>query len=309
MKALVLDAPHALRFDTLPDPVVPGGSVLVRVHATGISEDDVKKYQCSRADILDPLVLGDEIAGSLVGGARDGTRVVINPMLTCGECSACMSGRTNLCPELTWVSTPANSGGLAEFVMVPCSNIIQLPDSVPFTTACLIDPLARGWHLARMSRRAFPRGREALVIGQGAIGVGAKLALQAQGIENVLMVDETFQPESEFDIIIDAVSTPVSRTLASSCVAAGGVIGLAAMAAESDGLDLRRLSKQEVTLMCSTAYTTLDFQDTAAAAFDGRLGPLDWAVILPMANAPKVFADIAAGRINAPRVVLAPDVT
>lgn len=309
MKALVLDAPHALRFDTVPDLVVPGGSVLVRVHAAGISESDVKNYQTPPAVPADPMVLGHEIAGTLVGGDHDGIRVVVNPMLTCGECSACLSGRTNLCPDLTLVSTPNDAGGLAEFVMVPRGNIIQLPDSVPFTTACLIDPLARGWHVARMARRAFPRGREAMVIGKGAVGVGAKLALHAQGISNVTTVDETFQAESEFDIIIDAVSTPASRALSSSCVAASGVIGMAAHSACSKGLDLRRLSQQEVTLMCTTGYSALDFQDTAAAAFDGRLGPLDWAVIRPMADGPAIFADIAAGRITAARVVLAPEQT
>ena len=306
MKALVLDAPHALRFDTVPDPVPTVGDVLVRVHAAGISERDLQSYQDQQVEIEAPMVLGHEVAGTLVDANNDGIRVVVNPMLSCGKCPSCKSGRTNLCPDLTLVSTPDHAGGMAEFIMVPRENIIQLPDSVPFTTACLIDPLARGWHVARMSRRAFPRGRKALVIGKGAVGVGAKLALEAQGIDDVAMTSGTDPIESQYDIIIDTTSTPASRALASEGVAAGGVIGLTAQGSGPEGLDLGRLSVQEVTVMCTTSYTAHDFQDTAAAAFDGRLGPLDWAIIRPMAEGPAVFAAIAAGKIAAPRVVLAP---
>ncbi len=307
MKALVLDAPHALRFDNLPDPVVTGAQVLVRVLAAGISEKDLQSYVHPKADAMGPMVLGHEIAGVVVGGENVGARVVVNPLVTCGECSACSSGRTNLCHERHLVSSPAGAGGLAEYVLVPSSNIIPLPDDIPFTAACLVDPLARGWHVARMSRRAFPRGRAALVIGKGAVAVGAQLALHAQGIDHVMMVEDTFQTTQEFDIIIDVMSTEASRALASEKVAAGGVIGLVGQTAGAEGLNLSRLSEQEVTLMCTTAYSALDFHDTAAAAFDGRLGPLDWALIRPMTEGPAIFADLAAGRITAPRVVLASD--
>ncbi len=306
MKALILDAPRALRLDEVPDPVATGNTVLVRVHAAGVSESDVWGYQNPTADPVD--VLGQEIAGTVVGGDMDGVRVVVNPMVTCGECAACLSGRTNLCTERRMMASLPQSSGLAEFVAVPRSNILELPSDVPFPTACLIEPLARGWHVSRMSRRAFPRGRVGLVIGTCAVGLGAKLALQAQGIENVTCVEDNAEVTAEYDIIIDVVSSDASRALASGCVAAGGVIGLAGLASGAGGLDLGRLSAREVTVMCTTAYTSQDFHDTAQAVFDGRLGPLDWVDVRPLADGPAVFEELAAGRASVPRVVLTPSV-
>lgn len=309
MKALILDAPNTLRYGEVQTVGTTADDVLVRVQAAGISAIDVRQYQRAATDVTYPRLLGHEVAGLVVGGDLDGTRVVVNPQISCGECSMCATGRTNLCPDRKFVSGPPLSGAIAEFISVPVRNILQLPDAVPFTTACLIEPLARGWHVARMSRRAFPRGRDALVIGDCAIGVGAKLALHAQGIEAVTIIGtDEMEGLSTFDIILDVTCTPASRALASRCVSPAGVIGYLGKTQGGDGLDLNRLCEQEVTVMCTCGYTALDFHDTAAAVFDGRLGALDWADVRPLSEGPAVFDDILKGRIDAPRVVLVPDV-
>lgn len=50
-----------------------------------------------------------------------------------------------------------------------------------------------------------------------------------------------------------------------------------------------------------------DFRDTADALFDGRPGALDWAETRGLAEGNAAFADIRAGRVAAPKIILRPD--
>jgi L-gulonate 5-dehydrogenase len=69
----------------------------------------------------------------------------------------------------------------------------------------------------------------------------------------------------------------------------------------SGGLDIRRMTLQEITFIGTYTYTAQDFRDTAQAMFDGRLGALDWTETrrCPRAQAP--FDDIRAGASPRPR--------
>ena len=80
-------------------------------------------------------------------------------------------------------------------------------------------------------------------------------------------------------------------------------IGLAGAAG---GLDVRRMTLQEVTFIGSYCYTMTDFADTFAAMIAGRLGTLYWFETRPLADGPRAFADIRAGQNAAPKIVLQP---
>ena len=72
------------------------------------------------------------------------------------------------------------------------------------------------------------------------------------------------------------------------------------------GLDIRRLTLQEITFIGTYTYSAADFRETAAAIFDGRLGALDWPEIRPLSEGARAFADIKAGRVAAPKIILKP---
>jgi len=186
--------------------------------------------------------------------------------------------------------------------------------------------MACGWHVARLCRRAVPRGRTGLVIGGGAIGLCAALSLHAQGVRDVKMVEantlragyltsncgQVVLPESDlpkdptFDIVIDAVGLEATRTLACAQVKAGGVIGHIGLGDSLSGLDIRRMTLHEITFIGAYTYTVHDFDSTAAAMWDGRLGDLDWVEQRPLSSGPAAFNDICKGQVAAPRVVLRP---
>jgi threonine dehydrogenase-like Zn-dependent dehydrogenase len=324
MKALVYDGIETLGFRDAPDPTPMAGEHMIRVEAVGICGSDMHAYLGHDARRPAPLILGHEAAGTIVGGAQDGLRVTVNPLVTCGTCSACVGGRENLCPNRQIISMQPREGAFAQYITMPMSNLVEVPPAVPFAKAALAEPLAVSWHAVRLALEALHPDveRTALVIGGGAIGLAAALALQAMGVTDVTMVElndarrgflnencgekAVAQAEGEFPIVIDAVGYAATRAMASHHAQAGGVIAHVGLGEDSGGLDIRRMTLQEITFIGTYTYTAQDFRDTAAAIFDGRLGALDWIKNCPLSDGWQAFKDLRAGTVSEPKIVLKP---
>tara|TARA_R110002072_G_scaffold3163_5_gene23610 strand:+ start:1344 stop:2333 length:990 start_codon:yes stop_codon:yes gene_type:complete len=327
MKALIYDGPEMLALRDAPDPVAAPGQQLIKVMAVGICGSDMHAYLGHDNRRPAPLILGHEAAGVIVGGARDGERVAVNPLVTCGVCTACTAGKDNLCPERMIISMPPREGAFAQYVAMRDENLVTVPDDVSFEQASLAEPIACGWHTVRLAREALQdTAKTALVIGGGAIGLGAALSLKAQGINDVTILEpnplrretlittcgqNAIAPDdlaegSVFDLVIDGVGYAATRKTASAHARPGGVIGHIGLGEHEGGLDIRRMTLQEITFIGTYTYTAQDFRDTAQAIFDGRLGPLNWIETRPLSDGPAAFADIRAGRSEAPKIVLHP---
>lgn len=324
MKALVYTGVESLEYRDAPDPAHIDGQQLIRVEASGICGSDMHAYLGHDARRPAPLILGHEAAGVIIGGPRDGERVTINPLVTCGTCEACQSGRENLCPTRQIISMPPREGAFAEMVSMPESNLIVVPDHVPLSKAALAEPLAVSWHAVRLVLQAAhsQMERRALVIGGGAIGLAAALALRAMGVEDVTISEPNrgrraylegrcglsclAEAKGAYSIVVDAVGYAATRASASSLAAPGGVIAHIGLGEDMGGLDIRRMTLQEITFIGTYTYTMRDFRDTAQAIFDGRLGALDWTESRPLAEGAKAFADIRAGCVPAPKIILEP---
>ena len=324
MKALVYDGVETLGFRDVPDPVVADGEHLIRVEAVGICGSDMHAYLGHDARRPAPLILGHEAAGTIVGGAHDGMRVTVNPLVTCMACPACEAGRENLCPNRQIISMQPREGAFAQYITMPMRNLVEVPAEVELAKAALAEPLAVSWHAVRLAIEALDPSmpRTALVIGGGAIGLAAALALPAMGIEDVTMVepnaarraylndhcgqDAVEQADSACAIVIDAVGYAATRAVASARALPGGVIAHVGLGEDTGGLDVRRLTLQEIAFIGTYTYTAQDFRDTAAAIFDGRLGPLDWTQSRPLSDGQQCFVDLRAGAVAAPKIILSP---
>ena len=178
MKALVYEGVETLGVRDVPMPDLHDGQSLVRIAASGICGSDMHAYLGHDARRPAPLILGHEAAGVIEGGPREGVRVTINPLVSCGVCPACRAGRENLCPERMIISMPPREGAFAQYVAIRDENLVTVPDHVPLEKAALAAPLAVSWHAARLACAAIPdREGPALVLGGGAIGLAAALAL------------------------------------------------------------------------------------------------------------------------------------
>ena len=96
MKALVYTNTNEIIYRDEPDPSPGPGEVLVKMEATGICGSDMHAYHGHDARRVPPLILGHEIVGTIVDGSQAGQRVVINPLITCGQCQYCDTGFSNL---------------------------------------------------------------------------------------------------------------------------------------------------------------------------------------------------------------------
>ena len=66
------------------------------------------------------------------------------------------------------------------------------------------------------------------------------------------------------------------------------------------------MTLKEITFIGTYTYTAQDFRDTASAIFDGRLGALDWTETRNLSDGQQAFADIRAGKVASPKIILTP---
>jgi threonine dehydrogenase-like Zn-dependent dehydrogenase len=330
MKALTYTDVETLEYRDVPHPVPTDGEDLIRILASGICGSDMHAYLGHDARRPAPLVLGHEASGLVVGGLDDGRRVTINPLVSCGTCKACISGRTNLCGSRQIISMPPRAGAFAEYVAMPRENLVTVPEGIPLEHAALAEPLACGWHGVRMglAPQSAPAGElRGLAIGGGAIGFGAALCMKAQGVSDVTVVEshperrtfladhcdftvvppEALDPDTPFDLVVDGVGFVATRATASAVTCPGGVIVHIGLGEDIGGLDIRRMTLQEIAFIGTYTYTAQDFRDTAQAIFDGSFGALDWTTSRPLSEGPQAFQDIRSGKVSAPKTILIPE--
>jgi L-iditol 2-dehydrogenase len=186
--AAIFAGPRDFRLEELPDPIPGPDEVVVRVRAAGICGGDLHEYRAGAQLYPTPYprpAQGHELAGEVAAiGARvedvvPGDRVAVQPMVACGSCGACRSGRRALCPDLEHLGV-ARPGGFAELCLAPAANVFRLPPQVGNEEGALLDCTAVAVHaLARVPVRP---GAAVTVLGAGAIGLAvAQAATDAGG--------------------------------------------------------------------------------------------------------------------------------
>ncbi|MEO0618041.1 MAG: alcohol dehydrogenase catalytic domain-containing protein [Pseudomonadota bacterium] len=334
MKALVYTGPRALEFRDAPPPLPESeegeDEIVVDVEACGICGSDMHAYFGHDARRPAPLILGHEVCGIARGGAYDGARVAVNPLVTCMSCPACLAGRTNLCPKRQIISMPPREGGFAEQVRLPERNLLSVPDGVTCEIAALTEPVAVAWHGCNLAERTLLRPLAAcdvLVIGGGAIGVAASDILTARSVATLKIAEtnegrrhavaghgrrDTFDPvanpgdENTADLVIDDVGIASTRSYACHAARPGGVIVHLGLGSAEGGIDVRKLTLQEITFLGAYTYTMTDFAETLEALANDRLGPIDWTEQRALADGAAAFAALADVSVATPKVILRP---
>lgn len=330
MKALVYTGPKALELREVAEPVAGPGDALVRVDAVGICGSDMHAFLGHDDRRPAPLILGHEAAGVALSGRLEGRRVTVNPLATCGVCDFCVEGRDNLCPSRQIISMPPREGAFAERIAIPERNLVEVPDGVAIEHAALAEPIACGWHAVGLAARALARPLAAariVVIGGGAIGIGAALVAVAQGARDIHIAEtnaarrptltaagpfRVYDPLSgepepgSADLVIDAYGGDASRAAASRLARAGGVIVHIGLAGGDGGLDMRRITLHEITMIGTYTYSMADFRETARAIFAGQLGDFGWIEERGLAAGARAFADLQDGLVAASKIVLRP---
>ncbi len=196
MKVAVMTGVGKIAYTEREIPQVKADEVLVKLEYVGICGSDMHYYETGRIGdyiVKPPFVLGHEPGGTVVevGSAvthlKVGDRVALEPGKTCGKCEFCKTGRYNLCPDVVFFATPPVDGVFQEYVAHEAALCFKLPDNVDTMSGALMEPLAVGFHAAIQGGAHL--GQTAIVFGAGCIGLVSMMALKAEGVTDVYVVD------------------------------------------------------------------------------------------------------------------------
>jgi len=204
MRAAVCHGPGDVRIEERPVPDPRAGEVLLRVLRSGICGTDLGEFEYGPrlfplrtphpvTGHVGPMTMGHEFTGEVVavhghGPATFaiGTRVASGAGVSCGSCSWCAAGRTNLCAHY-WTLGLSADGGLAEYVRVPASTCVPIPEACTDDAAGLAQPLAVALHA--VERAGIEQTDTVVLVGAGAIGSFILCGLVARRPQRIIVLD------------------------------------------------------------------------------------------------------------------------
>lgn len=190
MKAWVLHDIGTITYEETGLPSTGDNEVLVKVKAVGICGSDIPRIFKDGAHRM-PLIPGHEFSGEVVqigkcaGEKWLHKRVGVFPLIPCRECIACRKEQYEMCRNYSYIGS-RQDGAFAEYVAVPASNLIELPDNVSFEAAAMLEPMSVAVHAMRRANVA--QTDTVVVYGLGTIGLLLVMFLLEKGIQNVLVV-------------------------------------------------------------------------------------------------------------------------
>jgi L-iditol 2-dehydrogenase len=344
MKAAVLEGQGRLVFREVADPVPGEGEVLLDVQASAVCGSDIHRYL--RGHRTYPMILGHEAAGvvSAVGPRVDrtliGRRAGLVPLVPCHTCAQCRAGRFSACATYSFIGS-RREGAFAQRVALPASNLLLLPDEVPFEAAALIEPSTVARHMLDLGH--FRSGETAVVFGAGSIGLmlvqwlrilGARLIVATDLVAGnreaarALGAQRTLDPAHDdvpaevvrltgggADLVLEAAGSPAALGQTIDVARPRGAIVLGGNQPLDASLPMsfvERLMRKELTLAgCFMSYSAPwpghEWADGLASVRDGGL---DMAAMIshrvPLSEAPGMFAEIAAHRLTHRKIMFHP---
>lgn len=330
VKALVYTDKETLTYRDEADATIKKGETLIKVSAAGICGSDMHAYHGHDDRRLPPLILGHEISGI---NNNNNQAVVINPLVTCGSCQECVSGREHLCQTrgLLGMTKPINRpGGFADFIAVPNQNIFNISSQNDINSLSLTEPAAVAYHAIKITEQAsFLKIQQSkiLIIGGGAIGLLVALVLQAKGSEDITIIDTNIKrldvckkttncniahPDdpailnNNYDIVFDAVGFNTTRQKSIQTIKQGGVITHIGLSQATGEFNFRKTTLQEIKFIGTYCYTNEDFKLSLDLLIKKKLGDLSWLDFRSLKDGAKAFREIHEGKTASPKIILIP---
>ena len=332
MKATILsEVGGHLTIEDIPTPQPKTGEVLVKVAACGVCHTDLHVIKGEVKFPL-PCVLGHEISGVVeavpadVTGIRPGDAVVCSFIMPCGTCHYCVRGRDDLCETFfamnrlkgtlydgtSRLQRPNGSvlamysmGGLAEYAVVPATDVFPAPAGVPLTDACILGCAMMTAYGALKNQAKVQPNEAVAVVGTGGVGSNVIQLARAFGASQIIAVDirddklaaarelgathgvnaATGDALAEVlaitggrgvDVAIEALGRPETVVNAFMMTRDGGrvvVIGIAP-GTTTAGIEITRLVRRGIQLMGSYgSRVRTDMPDVLGLAAHGHVSP------------------------------------
>lgn len=316
MLALVFE--DALHLAEIELPVPEPHEAVVRVHRAGICGTDLAILG-GYGDVTG--VLGHEFVGEVIEAEMApqwiGRRVVAEINVACGSCDRCRAGLTNHCSRREVVGVRGRDGAMAEEVVVPVSNLHEIPDSLDDEAAVFVEPLAAAFRIIEQldideSTRVgvWGDGRLGLLIAMALATTDCALTVVGRHPRKLELVRHTGARlrssddvmRSDFDVAIDATGSPSGFGDALRHVRPGGTVVVKSTLAEPLSIDPTRLVVDEISVMGSRCGP---FEPAIAALASGTIDPRPLVeMVYPLRHAVEAFEH--AARPGALKILLDP---
>lgn len=185
-------APGHIEYREQKLPDLHNNGVLVKVKATSICGGDLHIFKGKHPAAPLPVPIGHEVSGEVVkigrsvSKVKEGDRVVIEPVIVCGECHFCRRGEYGFCTNISF-QYRVGQGGVTPYFMVDEDWVHELPRDVSFEEGALIEPLAVAVHAVRRGEIRF--GQTAAIFGAGPIGLLVLMLTNLAGAGEIFVVD------------------------------------------------------------------------------------------------------------------------
>jgi 2-desacetyl-2-hydroxyethyl bacteriochlorophyllide A dehydrogenase len=267
-----------------PMPVPGVNEALLRVRRVGICGSDLHIFQ-GHLDGRVPIdgTIGHEVLAEVVSapassGFAAGSRVVVEPVLFCGQCRACQMGATYLCYKLKVLGVDAN-GGMQDYWTVPIDRLLPVPDTLADNDAALIEPMAVATH--DVGRAGVKAGDTVMVFGGGPIGTLIALVARQRGAdvrvaeinpwrvkllqqlgfetigpgENPVEVVRAWTSGNGVDVAFEVSGSPDAARVITDVVRVWGTVSIIAIHSEPVAVNLYPMFARELTMQGSRLYT------------------------------------------------------
>jgi L-iditol 2-dehydrogenase len=283
MKASFLNKELKIYTAEIEIPVLDANQVLVKVEAVGVCGSDVHYYKHGVIGpyvVENPIILGHELSGTItavgseVSPTRIGKRVAVEPQRACKSCKQCLAGRYNLCPDIEFYATPPIDGAFCEYVKIESSFAFDIPDSISFDAAALIEPMSVCLWAAQKAK--IGPDSTVLIAGAGPIGVIMAQVASALGAPAVVVTDildsrldfvrgygatrtvntsKSSLGDEKFDVFIDACGIPSAVYAGIKATGPAGRVLLVGLGSDDMNLPVSHIQNNEIIVTGVFRYT------------------------------------------------------
>ena len=283
MKALVKDIDGiGLTLREVEKPTIKANEVLIKIKSTAICGTDLHIWNWdtwASSTIKIPMTVGHEFMGEIeeigenVENLSDGMRVSAEGHIAGSNSRNAKAGKLHLDPDTVNLGVD-REGAFAEYLMMPASNVVALPESVSNEVGSILDPFGNAVH-ATLSFDLV--GEDVLITGAGPIGIMSAAIAEHVGARNVLISDinderlklaqkvcnaETFNPTKEnlkekmksmglkegFDIGLEMSGSEAALDQMVDAMIMGGKVALLGIPPEKINFDLSKVIFKALTL-------------------------------------------------------------
>jgi threonine dehydrogenase-like Zn-dependent dehydrogenase len=209
-RAVVLVDKQRLEIEEFPLPEVGHDDGLLKVEACGLCGTDIEMFDGALSALGVPFstIPGHEPVGIVerLGpkaaerwGVAEGDRVVVEPLIGCGHCRACLLGKYRMCEMgrpgtsvsgYSFIPTsvkPALWGGYAEYMYLDPNTVMhKVSNDLAPALAALYQPIAAGIRWA-VHEPGTKIGDTIAILGCGQRGLGAVLAAREAGADRIVV--------------------------------------------------------------------------------------------------------------------------